>query len=283
MTRARATGIGFTAILMWALLALLAIGSAPVPPLQLSAICFAIASFIGLIWTARNGGFKILKQVPLKVYAFGTIELLVFHLLYFMALREAPTAETNLIAELWPLLVVLGSGLLPGEHIRRHHVIGGLIAFAGAGLIVFDSDPDGANTLRGFALAIGCALSWASYSVLSRFFKGAATEAVMIYCLAACILATGLHFMFEETIWPVEMQGWLMMFALGLGPVGLAFFTWDIGMKKGDIQFLGVASFVGPLLATIILVIMGVSPLTWMLATAAIMITGGALLAARPQ
>jgi len=36
--------------------------------------------------------------------------------------------------------------------------------------------------------------------------------------------------------------------ALGLGPVGLAFFTWDVGMKRGDIQMLGTLSYAAPLL-----------------------------------
>ena len=54
MTRNRATLIGMTAILMWSLLALLTIGSAPVPPLLLNAMCFGIGGTIGLIWTARR-------------------------------------------------------------------------------------------------------------------------------------------------------------------------------------------------------------------------------------
>jgi hypothetical protein len=36
MTRRRATFFGFTAILMWALLALFTVGSAPVPPFLLA-------------------------------------------------------------------------------------------------------------------------------------------------------------------------------------------------------------------------------------------------------
>ena len=71
------------------------------------------------------------------------------------------------------------------------------------------------------------------------------------------------------------------MLALGLGPVGAAFFTWDIGMKKGDIQFLGVASYAAPLLSTLALVLAGYAQPTTILAVAALMIAGGAALAAR--
>jgi drug/metabolite transporter (DMT)-like permease len=118
MTNTRATLIGFTAVLMWSLLALFTIATTPVPPLQLNAICFAVGGLIGLAWTARTG-FGVLRTVGWKVYAFGTAGLFGYHLLYFTAFRLSPTAETGLIAYLWPLLIVLFSGLLPGERLRQ--------------------------------------------------------------------------------------------------------------------------------------------------------------------
>ena len=133
MSKARATLIGFSAVLMWSLLALFTIGSAPVPPLLLNAICFGIGGLIGLVWTARQG-FGVLRGISWKVYAFGTFGLFGYHFLYFTAFRLSPTAETGLIAYLWPLFIVLMSGFLPGERLRAAHVIGALIALAGAAL-----------------------------------------------------------------------------------------------------------------------------------------------------
>jgi drug/metabolite transporter (DMT)-like permease len=54
-------------------------------------------------------------------------------------------------------------------------------------------------------------------------------------------------------------MGWAAVLALGIGPVGAAFFTWDIGMKRGDIQLLGVASYAAPLLSTLALVMAGIA------------------------
>ena len=71
------------------------------------------------------------------------------------------------------------------------------------------------------------------------------------------------------------------MLLLGLGPVGLAFFTWDIGMKRGDIQMLGTLSYAAPLLSTLVLILAGHATATPTLAIAASAITGGAALAAR--
>ena len=71
------------------------------------------------------------------------------------------------------------------------------------------------------------------------------------------------------------------MLALGLGPVGAAFFTWDIGMKRGDIQLLGVASYAAPLLSTLVLIASGFAEPSLRIAIACVLVTGGAVLAAK--
>lgn len=280
MTKARATLIGFSAVLMWSLLALFTIGSAPVPPLMLNAICFGIGGIIGLVWTARQG-FGVLRGISWKVYAFGTIGLFGYHFLYFTAFRLSPTAETGLIAYLWPLFIVLMSGFLPGERLRAPHVVGALIAFAGAAVIVLGRQGDAAGSALGMALAFVCAVTWAGYSVLSRRFGNVPTESVTVYCLATAVLSLITHLALEETVWPTGPLGWAAVLSLGSGPVGVAFFTWDIGMKRGDIQLLGVGSYAAPLLSTLALVAAGIAVPTWAIALAAVLITGGAALAAR--
>ena len=52
------------------------------------------------------------------------------------------------------------------------------------------------------------------------------------------------------TVWPETVGQWLAIVGLGIGPVGAAFFAWDIGMKRGDIRVLGAASYATPLLST---------------------------------
>jgi drug/metabolite transporter (DMT)-like permease len=279
MSKGRATAIGFSAVLMWALLAVLSIGSAPVPPLQLNAMCFAIGGAVGLVWTVRGAGFGVLRMVPWQAYALGTAALFAYHLLYFTAFRLRPGPETGLIAYLWPLLIVLFSGLLPGERLRALHVVGAVLAFAGAALIVWQKAAGDSPPLA-MALAFAAALIWAGYSVLSRRFGRVPTEAVAIYCLATAVLSALAHSAVETTAWPVTPAGWCAVLALGLGPVGAAFFTWDVGMKRGDIQALGTASYAAPLLSTLALVATGHGHASPKLGMAAAMIVGGAALAA---
>lgn len=281
MSRGQATAIGFSAVALWALLALFTVGSAPVPPLQLNAVCFAIGGTIGLIWTGATEGFGVLRRISAKVYAFGTAALFGYHFLYFTALRLAPPAEASLIAYLWPLLIVVFSGLLPGERLRPLHVLGAMIAFAGAALIVMRSGLSArADALPGYGLAFLCALTWSGYSLISRRLGDVPTAAVAVFCLATAALSAIAHLLLEATRWPENTVGWASMIALGLGPVGLAFYTWDVGVKRGDIQLLGTASYAAPLLSTLVLVAAGVAAASPVLLVAAALIAAGALLAA---
>ncbi|CAD0184107.1 Aromatic amino acid exporter YddG [Ruegeria sp. THAF57] len=283
MTRTRATGIGFIAVLLWSLLALFTVGSAPTPPLLLNAICFSIGGTLGLMWTWANGGLSQLRNVRWTTYLFGTIGLFGYHALYFSALRMAPAAEAGLIAYLWPLLIVLFSGLLPGENLRLGHLFGACLGFAGAAVIIAGGGSAGfqSDHLPGYALALLCALTWSGYSVLSRRLGDTPTSSVAVFCVATAIASALLHLAVEETVWPDTATSWISVLALGLGPVGLAFYVWDIGVKQGDIQILGTASYAAPLLSTLVLVVAGIAAPSWGLAIAAVLITGGATIAAR--
>ena len=277
--RSRATAIGFTAVLSWALLALLTVASGAVPPFQLAALCFLIGGLIGLADIARRGASlgRALAQ-PGRVWALGVGGIFGYHFFYFTALRNAPPAEAGLIAYLWPLLIVLFSGLLPGERLRPLHLVGAVAAFAGAALLIAPAGFGGfaGDHALGFAAAGVCALTWSGYSVLSRLVGSAPTESVAGFCLVAAALAALCHLALEATVWPSDAGEWAAVIGLGLGPVGGAFYVWDIGVKRGDIQLLGVASYAAPLLSTFALIAAGFAAPTPTLLLSAALITGGA-------
>lgn len=281
--RLRATAIGFTAVLMWSLLALFTAASGKVPPFQLAAICFLIGGSIGLVrWVGVPSARASLRQPPM-VWLLGVGGLFGYHFFYFTALRNAPAVEAGLIAYLWPLLIVLFSALLPGERLRPHHVIGGLLGLAGASLIVTGGRGLAFNQdyAFGYAAALACALIWSGYSVLSRRFSGVSTDVVTGFCLVTAVLSTIAHLMLETTVWPAIASEWAAVLALGLMPVGAAFYVWDYGVKHGDIQVLGASSYAAPLLSTVILIAAGFAEATWAIALACVLITGGAAVAAR--
>ncbi|MCU0884825.1 MAG: DMT family transporter [Beijerinckiaceae bacterium] len=283
MPLSRPTLLGLVAILLWGLLALFTTATAGIPPFQVTAITFAIGGGVGLAIVAQQGKLALLRQPPLAL-ALGIGGLFGYHALYFAALKLAPPAEASLVAYLWPLLIVIFSGLLPGEHLSPRHVLGALIGFAGVGVLAAGRGVAGleASHLPGYVLAAGCAVVWAAYSVLSRRMASVPTEAVAGSCLITALLAALCHLAFETTVMP-DATGWLALIGLGLGPVGLAFFVWDIGMKRGDIRLLGVASYAAPVISTLALVLTGAAAATWTLGLACLLIVAGAVTASVPS
>ena len=278
-----ATAMGLLAILSWSALALLTVGAGPTPPFLLTALCFAVGAAVGFVAIAlrRRPLRAALAQRP-SVWAIGVGGLFGYHALYFFALQSAPPAEAGLIAYLWPLLIVLLASLLPGGRLRPAHLAGAAMGFAGAALLILKGGGFGIEPahLAGYAAAFGCALAWSGYSVLSRAVGDAPTDSVAGFCLAAAVLAAVAHLAFEPTIWPEGPLAWASVAALGLGPVGAAFYAWDHGVKRGDLQLLGVASYAAPLLSTLALAAAGVAEPSPRLGLAAALIVGGAALAA---
>ena len=283
LPRSTATLIGFSAILLWAFLAFFTAASGTMPAFQLTAITFAIGGLAGVVlWAFRPQAMRALRQ-PWPVWLLGVGGLFGYHAAYFVALRNAPVVEAGLINYLWPLLIVLLSALLPGERLRWHHVAGALLALAGAALVVTGGQGLTLKSeyMTGYLCALAAALTWAVYSVLSRRFANVPSDAITGFCLATAVLAAACHLMFETTVWPNTAWQWAALVGLGLGPVGLAFYVWDIGVKHGDIQVLGAASYAAPLLSTSILVGTGYAAFTSNLLVACLLITAGAILAAR--
>lgn len=279
------TLIGAVAILLWGTLAALTAASGPVPPFQLTAMTFGIAAFVSAVkrLIAGQGLFGHFR-LPLKAWLIGVGGLFGYHALYFVALKLAPPVEASLVNYLWPLLIVLFSSLLPGEKLLPRHVVGATLGFLGAVLAVTKGSLSGFDPahLPGHVAALGCAVVWAAYSVLSRSLKAVPNDAIGAYCAATALLALLCHLAFESAAWPQGWQ-WLAVIGLGLGPVGVAFFLWDWGCKHGNIQTLGALGYFTPPITVAVLVVSGLALPSWSILGALFLIVGGAWIGSRAK
>lgn len=284
--RTTATLIGAISVLLWGTLALLTkLTDGEIPEFQLMAITFAIAFLLmcGRWWSRGESGTAYLRQSPLA-WLIGVGGLFGYHFCYFKAMTLAPAVEVSLLAYLWPLLIVLFSALLPGEHLRGQHLVGAVLALIGCWLLVGRNAQGFAwDSLPGYLVALACALIWSSYSVLSRLVRSVPTDAVGWFCLVTALLALGCHLMWEETVWPQQTSQWIGVLGLGLGPVGIAFFTWDYGVKHGNLPLLGTLAYSAPLISVVLLVLAGQASSSTALWLASLIIVGGSLIAGWPR
>lgn len=273
-----ATLAGIGALLLWAFLALLSRLAAGVPPLQLTAMSFGVAAVVGLGVVALRGEWRALRQGPLA-WAHGVGGLFGYHALYFAALAYAPAVEANLLNYLWPLLIVLLSAPILGLRLGPRRLAGVALGFAGCALLLGGGARFPAEAWFGFLCAIGCAFVWALYSVTARRLDRVPTGAVAGFCGGSALLALAAHLIFEPSVMPDAGQA-LAALLLGLGPVGAAFFLWDLGMKRGDPRLLGTLAYGVPVASTVLLIAAGAGAFTWNVALALALVAGGGWLAA---
>lgn len=208
--------------------------------------------------------------------------LLLYHLLLFTSFRHAPVLEANLINYLWPLCIILFTPLLlPGHPLSLHHLLAGALGLAGSVLVMVDGHLQLQQAhLPGYLLALGAAIVWGAYSVLSRRLPPAPAVVTAAACLPAGLLALLLAWMLEGPL-PfarIPQGDWLLIAGLALGPMGAAFVTWYLALRDGDPRRIGALAYLTPLLSTLLLVWLNGEALTPRHLLAGGLIMGGALL-----
>ncbi|WP_137169987.1 DMT family transporter [Marinomonas sp. FW-1] len=285
-----ATLIGSIAILLWSTLALFTTQANLVPPLLLLTLTFGVASLLFFIVYLAKGELKSSwANTPKSAIIMGGLGFYFYHFCYFYAFQHAPPVEAGLIAYLWPLLIVLMAGMTTGHSLSWTHLVGAVIAFIGTGIMLqskgqsIEVESNAAYHWTGYAAAFACAFIWSSYSVANRRFQSVPSSAVLWYCLVTTLLAGASHLMIEAQNWQPSIDfpasTWIAILGLGLGPVGVAFFCWDFGVKKGNLSLLGVLSYTAPALSTAWLGLFTDAQLTIGQIIACLLITAGALFA----
>ncbi|MGY3911281.1 DMT family transporter [Aeromonas piscicola] len=271
----RSTGFALLTILLWASLAALTSRITSVSPLVLVGLvlffCGAGALPFWRRWRAR----------PIT-WLVTVAALLFYHLLLFMSFRHAPVLEANLINYLWPLCIILFTPLLlPGHPLHARHLLAGALGLAGSVLVMVNGELQLQQAyLPGYLLALGAAIIWGAYSVLSRRLPPAPAVVTAAACLPAGLLALLLALWLEGPL-PLEQipaGDWWLILGLALGPMGAAFVTWYLALRDGDPRRIGALAYLTPLLSTLALVLLNGEQLTPRHLLAGAFIIGGALL-----
>lgn len=258
------TLLGILAILMWGCLAILGVKIVTLPAFLLLAICFTISTLLMLIKKLiLNENLFSRPTLSPTQWLVGVAGLFGFHYSYFTALKVAPAIEVSLISYLWPMLLAL---FITTKTTRLRALLGGFVGFVGVSfIIVGDStltyNPD---YIEGYVLAVCCAMLWSTYSWY--FSKADINSANSIdnigwLSLVTALLALVAHSQLEDSypLTTFTTQQWISIILLGLGPVGGAFYLWDIALKKGNKTLLASLSFCTPLISSVILALVGLN------------------------
>jgi len=290
LRRMKANLYALAAICLWASLAALGVLLKHVPPFLLTGISLGFGSVLAWPFVLKDRRQWLIAPGTLGL---GVSTLFGYHFLLFIGLRMAPAVEVNLINYLWPLLIVVLAPLyVPGIKLRGIHFMAAALGFAGAALAIWggreSSDASASVTPvipgLGYLLALGSAFIWANYSLQTKRAeltgKGFPTAAIGLFGLLSGLLSLICHWALEPPV-HLNAHDWLLLLAMGLGPLGAAFFLWDKALKLGDVRHIGILSYLTPLASTVLLMQVTGRTLSWSVALAAAMIIGAALLGTR--
>jgi drug/metabolite transporter (DMT)-like permease len=285
-TPATANPLALAAIALWALLAWLGISLTHVPPFLLTGVALLVGSVISLPLMFRQGKFDFSAwKMPRQHLALGVYGLFGYHFLFFIALRYAPPVQANLVNYLWPLgIVVMAPLFLPGMKLNAMHLLAAGMGFAGACIAILGSKSVGAADVGfawGYIPAAASAFMWASYSLMTKRLalqgKSYPTAAIGLFGIVSGLLSLLCHALLEPAVALSGKDVWLLI-AMGLGPLGAAFYLWDAALKRGDARHIGILSYITPLDSTALLLIATGQALSWGIGMAAALIVGAAVL-----
>jgi drug/metabolite transporter (DMT)-like permease len=241
--------IGAVGVSLWATETTL-INLAPgIPPLEIVALAFGFAAMMTpLVWLSTGENPFDAFKLPKWVWLVMVLSLVGYHSCIYFATQRAPAAPAALLQGTTPLLIVLGSALLPGERLRWWHMLGAGLGFCGVLSLINAGGTEVQTTGNAifYLSLIGIAAGlWGLYSVVTRSLADVPTSSLGMFYGASAILAMLAHLCLERWVTPTP-GAWLVVAGLGVFPMGLAIYFWDYGVKRGDIQALGVFSYAEP-------------------------------------
>lgn len=251
---------------------------------------FSLPIFLVVAYRARRRRTKSLTRTEkIQIVVFGVAGYYLASLLDFLGLQFVPASIERLLLFAYPTFVVLISGLVLKQPVKRIQWLALMITYIGIGVTfaegVYLSDEP--KFLLGAALVMLCALTYAIYLVGSGHLlpKLGTWRYTSLAMSAACVAILIHHFIaYRWDLWQFPMPVYGLSVLMALIATVLPVFMISEGIRLIGASNAAILGSVGPV-STIILasIFLGESLGGWQWAGAALVIFGVVLIASQKR
>jgi drug/metabolite transporter (DMT)-like permease len=293
-------GLGFTllTVLMWGLLPIaLKVVLEVMDPVTISWYRFSLSALIALMWYGykRLGEVKALLIPPnWRLTAVAVGGLLCNYLLYIWGLDHITPGAAQILIQLAPLLLLIGSVILFKEGFSAAQWMGVIVLSVGMLLffhqrltnLVLTSD----DYLTGILLIVGAAVTWAFYGLAQKKLMAAhnAKDLLFLICVSGTVLL--LPISEPQQIRALNSTELALLLFCGLNTI-IAYGSFGLAMSYWQSSRVSAVLPIAPLLTLLIAAGLNhwqwmdipTEPLDWLGSFGALLVVAGAAVAALPR
>lgn len=215
----------------------------------------------------------IRRELPLLL--FSGMAMGINWILLFEAYKYTTVAISTLSYYFAPVIVTLVCPLLFRERLTKKQILCFIMSTLGLALVIGITDlGSGGNDALGIAFGLGAACFYASVILLNKFIKGVAGihRTFLQFLAAIVILLPYVAFTGGMHLNVLDGTGWVCLLIVGLVHTGITYCLYFSSLKELPGQEAAILSYIDPLVAIIIGVLVLGEPLSWQ------QLLGGALI-----
>lgn len=222
-----------------------------------------IGSF--LLITKQKLPFKSLhKELPLLLLS--GMAMGINWILLFEAYKYTTVAISTLSYYFAPVIVTALCPLLFREKLTGKQILCFVMSTLGLALVIGITDPgSGSNNIAGVLFGLGAAVFYATVILLNKFIKGVAGihRTFLQFLAAIIILVPYVGFSGGVTLSNLDFTGWVCLLIVGLVHTGITYCMYFSSLKELPGQEAAILSYIDPLVAVIIGILILGEPLSW--------------------
>jgi drug/metabolite transporter (DMT)-like permease len=256
-------------------------------PLAYSTVRYGIATIIFTWFTfGVERSFQVRRRDLWIVVVAAALGVWLNQLSYVYALEYSNASTIALILGATPIFTALIAFAIGFEKLHTRFWVAAAVSFAGVALIALGKSGGVSGSLKGDALGVATAATWAAYTVaiapLMRSYSPYRISALVLAIGWAAVALTGISQTAHQSF---DLSGlvWVCLGYAILGPLVLTNILWFRAVSRVGPSRATLVTNLQPFIAAVFALVLLSETITWVQIVGGFLIGGGILLARRPR